>query len=118
VKPKLIKKSPPSSSEPIHQQQMLSAVEIAKAVAQAIVNMELRPLFDTLVAVLDIHDPEQRDNLWSSFQRSIFYYLLQSIRPRLSIDITSLTNLLNEELASLSRPTEVHPLLKVGHFYQ
>jgi hypothetical protein len=110
-KRKLIRKSQPTASKPVQQRQIFSAVEIAKAVAQAIVNMELRPLFDTLVAALDIDDPEQRDSLWSSFQRSIIFSLLQSIRPHLSIDITSLTNLLNEELSYLNRPSEDPQLL-------
>jgi DNA-binding CsgD family transcriptional regulator len=110
--------SKPIQSKPVQQQQMLGAVEIAKALAQAIVNMELPSLFDSLVAVLDIQDLDQRDSLWSCFQRSIIHYLLQSIRPYLTIDITGLTDLLNEELASLSRPNQVPQLLEARQFHQ
>ena len=110
--------SKPIPSKPVQQQQMLGAAEIAKALAQALVNMELPSLFNSLVAVLDIQELDQRDTLWSSFQSSFIYYLLQSIRPHLAIDITSLTYLLNEELASLSRPNELPQLLESRQFHQ
>jgi len=102
---KLTTNNKPIKDKPVQQPQMLGAVEIAKDLAQAISNLELPSLFDALVAVLDIQDLDQRDTLWSSFQRSIVYYLLHSVRPHLSIDITSLTNVLNEELASLTDRT-------------
>ena len=108
----------PIKNKPVQQQQMLGAVEIAKALTQAISNLELPSLFDALVSVLDIQDLDQRDTLWSSFQRSIVYYLLQSVRPHLSIDFTSLTNLLNEEFASLGQSDEVPQMLEAKQFHQ
>ena len=110
--------SKPKRNKVVQKPQMLGPAEVAKALVEAISNLELPSLFDALVSVLDIQDLDQRDTLWSSFQRSIVYYLLQSVRPHLSIDFTSLTNLLSEEFPSLGQPNEVPQLLESRRFSQ
>jgi hypothetical protein len=90
------------------QQLLFGAVETAKAAAQEIANRKLRPLFDGLMAVLDITSVDQREKLLQRFNASMAYYLLHSVRPRLVVDMPTLATLLDEELTRLGRPGESH----------
>jgi DNA-binding CsgD family transcriptional regulator len=106
-----------TTNEAIQQPLTSSAIEIAEVAVKAMVNIDLRSLFDTFVGILYIQSPEQRDSLWSILQRGIIYYLLQSIRPRLAIDIRSLAVLLNEQLITVGQPSEVPQLLSMPTAY-
>lgn len=85
------------------QQLLFSAVEIAKATAQEIADKKLRPLFDALMAVLDITSVDEREHLLRSFNTSMTHYILHSVRPRFMVDIPSLATLLDEELTRLGK---------------
>jgi hypothetical protein len=102
-KGKRSKKRQSVPDETIQQQMFSSAQETAKS-AQEIARSRLRPLFDAFVEVLDITSAEQREKLWARFQRSMAHHLLQSVRPRLAIEVPSLVTLLDKELAKLTHP--------------
>lgn len=94
------------------QEFMFDALETAKGLARETTNSKLRPLFDALMAILDITNADKLQSLRQRFEMSMTHYLLQLLRPRLVLSLPDFAAMLDEELRSIGRAGETQKKTK------